>query len=107
MPSFLSSDPAQIPNSDASISKTFRNAPVQPFIHRIDRELHAERSIGIDLVENGFGSRDQIGERNNLIDQAGAIGLLSVDDFAGENELQRPALCRSIAEGAAFRRRRA
>src|SRR5580704_13513053 len=75
------------PTSRRLDQQALRHACIPPFVHIIDRELHAERSIGIDLIQDGFRSRDQVGARHYLIHQAGSICLLSANDFARENQL--------------------
>ena len=88
MPSFLSSVPAQSPKSEASISKALGLACLHSLVHSFERKLHRHRSVRNDLLENCFGSSDQIGSGNHLVDEPDAIGFLGIDDLAGENELQ-------------------
>ena len=70
---------------------SLRLARLQSLVHRFERELHRDRSIGKDLIQDRFGARDQVRCRNDFVDQADAIGLLRADHFSGENELQRAA----------------
>ena len=44
------------------------------------------------LLQDGFGARDQIGGRNDLVDEPDAIGLLRADHLSGQDELQGAAL---------------
>src|SRR6266436_3433465 len=72
--------------------KTLGEAHIQSLVYRFDGVLHADWGVGDDLVENRFRPCEQTGGRNDFIHQANAIGFLGVDDFAGKNELQCPAL---------------
>src|SRR5712691_12365937 len=72
--------------------QTLIQARFQPFVHGLDGELDAHRGVGVDLPQDGFGSRDQVGLGHDLVDQPDPMGLLGVDRLAGENELKRPAL---------------
>ena len=45
-----------------------------------------------DLLQDRFGARDQVGGRNDFVDQPDAVGLLRADHLAGQNELQGAAL---------------
>src|SRR5258708_40007904 len=44
-------------------------ARLQPFVHRLDRELDAHRGVCVYLLQDGFGARDQVGLGNDLVDQ--------------------------------------
>ena len=44
------------------------------------------------LLQDRFGARDQIGRRNDFVDEPDAIGLLRADHLSGEDELQGAAL---------------
>ena len=78
---------AQIPNSDASISKPSATLVSSPLLTASIEYFTPSGALEMILIQDGFGSRDQIGVRHHFIDQADAIRLLGIDDFAGENEL--------------------
>src|SRR5258708_7876189 len=78
----------------------FGLARLQSLVHRLERVLHRERSVGENLLQDRFGARDQLGRRNDVVDEADPIGFLRADHLSGEDELQgasfpdqpRPAL---------------
>src|SRR6266542_3085896 len=73
-------------------AQAFFKARLRPFVYSLDGKLHAQRTVGVDLVQDGFGSLDKIGARNDFIHKADAIGFLCVDRVSRKNDLQRPAL---------------
>src|SRR5438128_266311 len=70
----------------------FGLARLQSLVHRLDRELHGERSVGKDLLQDRLRTRHQLRGRNDLVHEADAVRLLRGDRCAGKNQLQRPAL---------------
>ena len=72
--------------------QAFALARLHPLVRRLERELDGDRSVGGDLLQDCLGARDQIGGRNDLVDQPDAIGLLRADHLSGQNELQGAAL---------------
>src|SRR5690349_9676811 len=70
--------------------QAFRDASVQSFIDCLNGVLNAERCVCEDLIEHDFCSGDKAGIRNHFIHQADPVRLLSIDDFAGKDELQSP-----------------
>src|SRR5712691_2464360 len=72
--------------------QAFVLARLQPLVHRLERELDGDRSIGYDLVQDRFGAGDQIGRRNHFVDEPDTKGLLRADHLPGKNELERAAL---------------
>src|SRR4051812_30692126 len=67
-------------------------ARLQAFVHRFERELHGERGVGKDLLQDRFGARDEIGGGDDLVDETDAVSLLRADYLAGEDELQGATL---------------
>ena len=64
-------------------------ACLHSFVHSFERILH-RRSERWKRFASEWLRRERSDWRgNNFVDKADAIGFLSVDDFAGENELQR------------------
>ena len=59
---------------------------------RLRAPVYRDRGVRIDLVQDGFGPRDEICRRHDFVDQADAVGLLCADHLPGEDQLQRPAL---------------
>src|SRR5262249_45445793 len=72
--------------------QAFSQASLHPSVHRIERVLHRDRGVRKDLLEDRFGARDQIGSRNDFVDESDAIGLLRADDLSGKDDLQGVAL---------------
>jgi hypothetical protein len=54
---------------------------------RLQGELHGDRRVGGDLLQDRLGTGDQISRGNNFVDEADAIGFLGRDRFAGEDQL--------------------
>src|SRR3982074_2577172 len=48
-------------------------------VHRLYRKFYGERGVGIDLLQDGFSSGDQLCTWNDLIHQPNAICLLGTD----------------------------
>src|ERR1700688_670832 len=69
--------------------KGFAFTGLQPPVHRLQGELHSDRRISHDLLQNRLGTVNQAGCRNDFIDEANAIGFLCRGRFAGEDQLQR------------------
>src|SRR5713226_9632100 len=67
-------------------------ARLQPLVRRLERELDGDRGIGGDLLQDDLGAGDQIGCRNDLVDQPDTIGLQRADHLSGEDELERATL---------------
>src|ERR1700710_1197014 len=72
--------------------KAFALAGLQPLVRRLQGELHSDRRIGRDLLQNRLGTVNQAGCRNDFVDEADAIGFLRGNSLAGQDELQRSAL---------------
>src|SRR5450755_4120828 len=72
--------------------KAFALAGLQPLVRRLQGELHSDRRIGHDLLQNRLGTVNQAGCRNDLVDETDAIGLLRGNRLAGQDQLQRAAL---------------
>src|ERR1700689_5388434 len=77
--------------ADAEIGRFERKplglARVHPLVGRFQRELHSDRSVGGDLLQDRLGAGDQIGRGDNFVDEADAKGFLGRDRFAGEDQL--------------------
>src|SRR5205809_2997024 len=69
----------------------FGLARLQSLVHRVERELHGERSVGKYLLQNRLRTRHQLRGRNDLVHEADAVRLLRGDRCAGKNQLQRAA----------------
>src|SRR3984893_10870306 len=67
-------------------------ARVHSLVRCLERELDGDRSVRSDFPQNGLGARDQIGGRNDFVDQPDAIGLLRADHLSGQNKLQGKTL---------------
>src|SRR5258707_103792 len=67
-------------------------ARLQPLVRRLKRELDGDGSVRSDLLQDGFGARDQIGGRDDFVDEPDAIGFLRADHLSGEDELQGATL---------------
>src|SRR5258708_7328482 len=82
--------------ADAEIGRFKRKplglAGLQPIVRRLQGELHGDRSVGRDLLQDRLGTVNQAGCGNDFVDEANAIGFLRRDRFAGEDQLQRTAL---------------
>src|SRR6267154_2521021 len=68
--------------------QAFGHARLQPFVDRLKRVLHAEGSVRNDLLQHSFGTLDDVRVRLQFVHQANAISLRSIDDVAGEDELE-------------------
>ena len=44
------------------------------------------------FLQDCFGARDEVGRRNDLVDEPDAIGLLRADHLSGKDELQGATL---------------
>src|SRR6266850_1553314 len=66
-------------------------ARLQSLVHRLERELHGERSVGKDLLQDRLRTRHQLRGGNDLVHEADAVRLLRADRCAGKNQLQRAA----------------
>src|SRR4029077_13059847 len=71
--------------------KTLGLAGFQPLVCGFQGELHGDRRIRRDLLQDRLGALDQIGRRHDLVDEADAIGLLRRDRFPGQDQLQGTA----------------
>ena len=60
LPSFLSSDPAQIANVAASRRKPCEKVFIDPLIHRLDRVLHSEAFAKLPVGDLGVHDPGQI-----------------------------------------------
>src|SRR6266545_6917217 len=69
----------------------FGLARLQPLAHRLQRELHGERRVGENLLQNEFGAPDEALRGDDLVDRPDAIRILRGDHPARENQLQRAA----------------
>src|SRR6266403_1762005 len=69
----------------------FGLARLQSLVHRLERELHGERSVGKDLLQDRLRTRHQLRGGNDLVHEADAVRLLRADRCAGKNQLQRAA----------------
>src|SRR5262249_47320565 len=72
--------------------KALALARVHSPVDRLERMLDSDRRVGGDLVEDRFRTRDQLGGRNDFVDEPDTPGLLRADHPAGQNELKRAAL---------------
>src|SRR6478736_2567698 len=72
----------------------FREAHVETPVRGFDRQFDRRRGIRIDLVQDGFGSRNEVVLGNDFVDEADPVGLLCVDHVGGENQLQ----CATLAD---------
>src|SRR6266404_1955856 len=72
--------------------QAFALARVYPLVRRRERELHGDGSVGGDPLQDGFGARDEIGRRHDLVDKPDAMSLLGVDHLARQDEPQGPPL---------------
>src|SRR5215831_16395568 len=72
--------------------EAFALARVHPFVDRLERMLDGDRRVGGDLFEDRFRARDQVGSRDDFVDEPNAVSLLRADHRAGQNELKRAAL---------------
>src|SRR6266704_6003749 len=66
--------------------QAFREAHIQSLVYRLNGVLHADWSVGDELVEYRFRSCEQTGGWNDFIHQADAIGFRRADDFARKNQ---------------------
>src|SRR6185295_15717999 len=71
--------------------QSFRLARLQSLVHRFERELHGERSVGKDLLHYRLRTRHQLRGGNDLVHEADAVRLLRADRCAGKDQLQRAA----------------
>src|SRR5947199_882703 len=67
--------------------QAFALARLQPLVRRLERELDGDRGVRADLLQDGLSARDQLGGRNDLVNEPDAIGLLRADHLAGDNEM--------------------
>src|SRR5215475_14086087 len=65
---------------------------IHSLVHRFERLLDSDRSVRSDHLQDGFRTRNEIGRRNDLVDEPDAKGLLRADDLSGQDELERTAL---------------
>src|SRR6516225_10639958 len=65
---------------------------VHALVGSFQRELYGDRRVSGDLLQDRLGAGDQVSRRDDLVDEANAIGFLGGDRLAGEDELQRAAL---------------
>src|SRR5262249_25540996 len=72
--------------------QAFALAGFQPLVHRFKRKLDGDWRVGCKLVQDCLGAGDQLGRRNDFIDEADAPRLLCADHLTGKNELQRAPL---------------
>src|SRR4029077_12688287 len=72
--------------------KAFALVGLQPLVRSLQRELHGDRRVGRDLLQNRLGTVNQAGCRNDFIDEANAMGFLRGNRLAGEDQLQRTTL---------------
>src|SRR5256886_11380034 len=70
----------------------FREAHVETPVRGFDRQSDRRRGIRIDLVQDGFRTRNEVVLGNDFIDQTDPVGLLCVDHVGAENQLQRATL---------------
>src|SRR5438876_5053211 len=70
----------------------FGKAHVETPVRGFDRQFDRGRGIRIDLVQDGFRSRNEVVLGNDFVDQADPVGLLCVDHVGAENQLQCPSL---------------
>src|SRR5256714_9203727 len=70
----------------------FGEAHVETPVRSFDRQFDRGRGIRIDLVQDGFRSRNKVVLGNDFVDQADPVGLLCVDHVGAENQLQRATL---------------
>src|SRR3954467_3275280 len=68
--------------------KPLRQVRLQPAVHRLERELHGDRRIGENLLQDRFGSDEEISGGGHLGAKRAPVGCPRVDHAAGENELQ-------------------
>src|SRR5580704_13690346 len=71
--------------------QAFALARLQAFVRCLQGKLDSDRCVRSDLLQDGFGARDQISRRDDFVDEADPIGLLRADHFSGQNELQGAA----------------
>ena len=62
---------------------------LQAFVRGFQRELHSDRRVPGNLIQNGLGTANQIICRDDFVDEADAIGFLSGNRLAREDQLQR------------------
>src|SRR5258708_9835662 len=72
--------------------KAFALAGLQPLVRCLQGELHGDRCIGHDLLQNRLGTINHAGCSNDLVDEPDAIGFLLGNRLASEDQLQRTAL---------------
>src|SRR6266480_3432500 len=70
----------------------FGEAHVETAVRGVDRQFDRRRGIRIDLVQDGFRPRNEVVLGNDFVDQADPVGLLCVDHFGAENQVQGPSL---------------
>ena len=87
----MSSDPAQIANSEASMRKPSSRLVSIPLFTASIENLTPSGALALIWLRMASARGIRLAERNDLVHQADAISLLSIDDFAGQNDLQRPA----------------
>ena len=94
--------------SDASISAA-RPASMSSSVDGVDQALrlaHGERAARGDLLADRRRARRRASPgRHDLVDEADPLGLVGVDDPAGQDQLLRPRRPDDRAAGAACRRR--
>src|SRR5450755_488383 len=67
-------------------------AGLQSPVRGLQGELHSDRSVSRDLLQDRLRTLDQAGRGNDFVDETNAIGVLRGNRFAREDELQRTAL---------------
>src|SRR5882672_7094286 len=72
--------------------KAFALTGLQPLVRGLQRELHSDRRVGHDLLQNRLGTIDQARCRNDFVDEANAIGFLRGNRLTREDQLQRTTL---------------
>src|SRR6476660_9753291 len=72
--------------------KAFALAGLQPLVRRLQGELHSDRRVGRDLLQDRLGTLNQTGCGDDFVDEANAIGFLRGNRLAREDQLQRTTL---------------
>src|SRR5438270_7961696 len=57
-------------------------ARIHSFVRCLEREPDGNRSVRSNLLQDGFGARDQISRRNDLVNKPNTIGFLRADHLA-------------------------
>src|SRR5207237_1580041 len=68
--------------------KSLRQVRLQPAVHRLERELHGDRGVGENLLQDRFGSDEQLAGGDHLVDESDPVGFPRLDHAAGEDGLQ-------------------